>query len=93
MVIEFNMANKPYEDVDVDMVTPKEEQAISNNNTRSNIKQQNTEKTAALKLCGNTREVQCMVTTQERVKEDKTLATHDIMRRQHGHRKTYIELP
>ena len=44
MVIEFNIANKPYEDVDVDMVTPKKSKQFQNNNTRSNIEQQNTEK-------------------------------------------------
>ena len=44
MVIEFNMANKPYEDVDVDMVTPKKSKQFQiithgqtlNNKTRKN---------------------------------------------------------
>ena len=94
MVIEFNMANKPYEDVDVDMVTPKKSKQFHIITHGQTYKQQNTEKiSSTLKVYSNEEEVQCMVTTQERVKEDKTLATHDIMRRQHGHRKTYIELP
>ena len=39
MVIEFNMANKPYEDVDVDMVTPKKSkqfQIITHGQTLNN---------------------------------------------------------
>ena len=39
MVIEFNMANKPYEDVDVDMVTPeksKQFQIITHGQTLNN---------------------------------------------------------
>ena len=39
MVIEFNLANKPYEDVDVDMVTPKKSkqfQIITHGQTLNN---------------------------------------------------------
>ena len=82
MVVEFVARTMLQKDDDDDTVQQRPQKRVKKFwiiTHGQTYKQQNTEKTAALKVCANDEEVQSMMTTQERVKEDKILATHDII--------------